>query len=39
MIEKNLSCFPLIGATKTEREEIDGILRDTWESADDGFFQ
>nr|WP_279639304.1 DinI-like family protein [Rahnella contaminans] len=29
----------MIGATETVREEIDAILQDTWESADDGFFQ
>ncbi|HDP5009996.1 MULTISPECIES: DinI-like family protein [Citrobacter] len=34
-----MSSFPLIGATETEREEIDAILQDTWESAEDGFFQ
>ncbi|ECD4881570.1 DinI-like family protein [Escherichia sp. M623] len=39
VIERNMSCFPLIGATETEREEIDAILQDTWESAEDGFFQ
>jgi hypothetical protein len=39
VVERNLSRFPLIGATENVREEIDAILQDTWESADDGFFQ
>ncbi len=26
------------GATDTEREEIDAILQETWESADDWFY-